>query len=104
VAIRSVRQVSLVCQCVFASLSRRGSYSYVAMGASGADYEEIARPIGHVCVAISKMMSETPQDGRSRVFFAGEHTNHRHPGLVSHQLESSHSRSHGARRVSERLA
>eukprot|EP00457_Paulinella_chromatophora_P000418 gb/GEZN01000418.1/.p1 GENE.gb/GEZN01000418.1/~~gb/GEZN01000418.1/.p1 ORF type:complete len:1425 (-),score=297.35 gb/GEZN01000418.1/:237-4181(-) len=42
----------------------RGSYSYIGIGASGADYDELARPLS------------------SRVFFAGEATNKYNPATV----------------------
>ena len=41
-----------------------GSYSYVAVGASGEDYELLARPVGR------------------KIFFAGEHTCREHPDTV----------------------
>lgn len=43
----------------------RGSYSYVAPGSSGRDYDELAAPVG------------------TRVFFAGEHTNGQHPATAT---------------------
>ena len=42
----------------------RGSYSYVAVGASGDDYDKLALPVG------------------GRVLFAGEHTTKEHPDTV----------------------
>ncbi|PRW44477.1 lysine-specific histone demethylase 1-like protein 3 isoform A [Chlorella sorokiniana] len=42
----------------------RGSYSYVAVGASGQQYDELARPVG------------------PRLLFAGEHTAREHPDTV----------------------
>ena len=43
----------------------RGSYSYVGVESSGADYDELARPVG------------------SRVFFAGEGTHGQHPATAT---------------------
>ena len=46
----------------------RGSYSYVAVGGSGRDYDELAWPVG-----VSSQ----------RIFFAGEHTNGQHPATAT---------------------
>ena len=48
----------------------RGSYSYVAAGSSGRDYDDLAHPVG------------------PRVFFAGEHTNGQHPATATGALIS----------------
>ena len=70
----------------------RGSYSFVATGATGADYEALARPVG------------------DSLFFAGEHTNGQHPatvpGAYSSGLRAAAEvqalvKQWGARRVSE---
>ncbi|CAF1070962.1 unnamed protein product [Rotaria magnacalcarata] len=54
----------------------RGSYSYVAVGASGDDYDTLARPV------------EYPGDKIPRVYFAGEHTNRNYPATVHGALLS----------------
>ncbi|CAF4965406.1 unnamed protein product, partial [Rotaria sp. Silwood1] len=54
----------------------RGSYSYVAVGASGDDYDTLARPV------------ECPGDKISRVYFGGEHTNRNYPATVHGSLLS----------------
>ena len=46
----------------------RGSYSYVAVGGSGRDYDECAWPVGV---------------NSTRLFFAGEHTNGQHPATAT---------------------
>ena len=46
----------------------RGSYSYVAVGGSGRDYDELAWPVGV---------------DSQRVFFGGEHTNGQHPATAT---------------------
>ena len=46
----------------------RGSYSYIAVGGSGRDYDELAWPVGVAS---------------TRVFFAGEHTNGQHPATAT---------------------
>ena len=46
----------------------RGSYSYVAVGGSGRDYDECAWPVGVAS---------------QRVFFCGEHTNGQHPATAT---------------------
>lgn len=54
----------------------RGSYSYVGVGASGADYELLAAPVGPSTGALP------------RVFFAGEHTCREYPATVHGALLS----------------
>nr|CAD7395385.1 unnamed protein product [Timema poppensis] len=54
----------------------RGSYSHVAVGSSGADYDLLAAPV-----------APPPEYGlnttrRSRLFFAGEHTTRKYPASV----------------------
>ncbi|KAI4458682.1 flavin monoamine oxidase [Holotrichia oblita] len=55
----------------------RGSYSFVAVGSSGSDYDLLASPV----------IPPTPQgtsvtNGPARVFFAGEHTIRNYPATV----------------------
>ncbi|UJR21936.1 hypothetical protein I4U23_025005 [Adineta vaga] len=54
----------------------RGSYSYVAVGASGDDYDILSRPV------------EYPGDRIPRLYFAGEHTNRNYPATVHGALLS----------------
>ncbi|CAF1003388.1 unnamed protein product [Adineta steineri] len=54
----------------------RGSYSYVAVGASGDDYDILSRPV------------ECPGDRVPRLYFAGEHTNRNYPATVHGSLLS----------------
>ena len=49
----------------------RGSYSYVAVGRTGDDYDVLARPIAHI---------KNPYNGR--LFFAGEATCRNYPATV----------------------
>ncbi|XP_060523984.1 lysine-specific histone demethylase 1A [Cylas formicarius] len=55
----------------------RGSYSFVAVGSSGSDYDLLASP---VIPPSSHEMSAT--SGLARVFFAGEHTIRNYPATV----------------------
>ncbi|CAG0897457.1 unnamed protein product [Cyprideis torosa] len=54
----------------------RGAYSYVAGGASGLDYEELAKPVA------------VEEGAEPRLFFAGEHTNKDYPATVHGALFS----------------
>ena len=54
----------------------RGSYSYVAAGSSGNDYDLLASPIAHQAGA------------PARLFFAGEHTVRNYPATVHGALLS----------------
>ena len=60
----------------------RGSYSYVAAGSSGNDYDLMASPVAN----------STPVAGlgpaQPRVFFAGEHTIRNYPATVHGALLS----------------
>lgn len=49
----------------------RGSYSFVSVGSSGADYDLLAAPV------------QSGQNEMSRLFFAGEHTIRNYPATVS---------------------
>lgn len=48
----------------------RGSYSYVAVGCTGADYDTMALPV------------QAGEDTKPRLFFAGEHTCRNYPATV----------------------
>jgi lysine-specific histone demethylase 1 len=49
----------------------RGSYSFVAVGSSGGDYDMLAAPV-----------APPPQGAKCRLFFAGEHTIRNYPATV----------------------
>ncbi|XP_014665183.1 PREDICTED: lysine-specific histone demethylase 1A-like [Priapulus caudatus] len=63
----------------------RGSYTYVAAGSSGNDYDLLAAPIG-----VSPIMPGAPPQPNSlpRLFFAGEHTVRNYPATVHGALLS----------------
>ena len=58
----------------------RGSYSYVAAGSSGNDYDFLAAPVTPA--------RNGPMVPRPRVFFAGEHTMRNYPATVHGALLS----------------
>lgn len=58
----------------------RGSYSYVAAGSSGNDYDFLAAPVSPA--------RNGPMVPRPRVFFAGEHTMRNYPATVHGALLS----------------
>ncbi|KAL1437118.1 hypothetical protein MTO96_049110 [Rhipicephalus appendiculatus] len=62
----------------------RGSYSYVATGASGSDYDILATPVTPPSVVPG---SSQPQS-LPRLFFAGEHTIRNYPATVHGALLS----------------
>ncbi|CAH8574278.1 unnamed protein product [Heterobilharzia americana] len=77
----------------------RGSYSYVAVGASGADYDILGEPVSPPTYEVSsekqsKISSEPLQEDESsptqipRIFFAGEHTCRCYPATVHGALLS----------------
>ncbi|XP_050313198.1 lysine-specific histone demethylase 1A [Anthonomus grandis grandis] len=55
----------------------RGSYSFVAVGSSGSDYDLLASPV----IPPNPQGVSVP-DGPARVFFAGEHTIRNYPATV----------------------
>lgn len=58
----------------------RGSYSYVAAGSSGNDYDFLAAPVSPA--------RNGPMVPRPRLFFAGEHTMRNYPATVHGALLS----------------
>ena len=65
----------------------RGSYSYVAAGSSGNDYDLMASPVAPPLV--TGMAPGTPSPPNPpRVFFAGEHTIRNYPATVHGALLS----------------
>ncbi|KAF7990616.1 hypothetical protein HCN44_000421 [Aphidius gifuensis] len=57
----------------------RGSYSYVAVGSSGNDYDLLAAP---VAPPLERNSTATSTQSQPRVFFAGEHTIRNYPATV----------------------
>uniref|UniRef100_A0ABD2W4W9 Amine oxidase domain-containing protein n=1 Tax=Trichogramma kaykai TaxID=54128 RepID=A0ABD2W4W9_9HYME len=57
----------------------RGSYSFVAVGSSGSDYDLLAAPVSPPASNHSPPGAAAPQP---RVFFAGEHTIRNYPATV----------------------
>lgn len=56
----------------------RGSYSFVAVGSSGSDYDILASPV----IPVGPTTIPGPTQGPARVFFAGEHTIRNYPATV----------------------
>lgn len=56
----------------------RGSYSFVAVGSSGSDYDILASPV----IPVGPTTVPGPTQGPARVFFAGEHTIRNYPATV----------------------
>lgn len=61
----------------------RGSYSYVAAGSSGNDYDLMASPVANTNPGPAMGSAQHP-----RVFFAGEHTIRNYPATVHGALLS----------------
>lgn len=69
----------------------RGSYSFVAVGASGNDYDLLAAPIGPIRGQQEIPTPSTatkPSDTPHRLYFAGEHTIRNYPATVHGALLS----------------
>jgi len=56
----------------------RGSYSYIATGSTGKDYDVMAEPVDSLGTPFEKVMEK----GKPRLFFAGEHTMRNYPATV----------------------
>uniref|UniRef100_H2ZB30 SWIRM domain-containing protein n=1 Tax=Ciona savignyi TaxID=51511 RepID=H2ZB30_CIOSA len=63
----------------------KGSYSYVAVGSSGDDYDIMACPVDKNGTSYDNMMNN---GGNPRMFFAGEHTMRNYPATVHGALLS----------------
>jgi lysine-specific histone demethylase 1 len=70
----------------------RGSYSYVAVGSSGADYDMLAAPVAPPVANLTNHQAnakDSKKEKRSpRLFFAGEHTIRNYPATVHGALLS----------------
>ncbi|CAL8103906.1 unnamed protein product [Orchesella dallaii] len=71
----------------------RGSYSFVAVGASGNDYDLLAAPVGPTTTrgpqeCPSPNTATKPSDHPHRLYFAGEHTIRNYPATVHGALLS----------------
>lgn len=66
----------------------RGSYSFVATGSSGNDYDLLAAPVTLPAVNPSGQSQGQPTPSMPRLFFAGEHTIRNYPATVHGALLS----------------
>uniref|UniRef100_A0A1I8I059 Lysine-specific histone demethylase n=2 Tax=Macrostomum lignano TaxID=282301 RepID=A0A1I8I059_9PLAT len=66
----------------------RGSYSYVAVGASGDDYDALSRPVAATPDAADADAGAAVARLPARLLFAGEHTNRQYPATVHGALLS----------------